>query len=181
MRTIPHPRVLVLGPLLLLAGGVSLAVAQSTSMATRPAAAPATSTAPSPDIAIVTSITKADRLEVAYSRASLPSLSDAEAKRYAQKLIDAHTAHLNKTAAIASRLRMPDIPATPAPPAAANDKEYITTILTEHQQLLADLPADGAGIQDAGLKTHVIETRRVVEMHLGEAMRIKTRLTGMSP
>jgi putative membrane protein len=160
--------------------GPSAVVAQSYSGAT----APPTSPPPNPlERTLIITLTKADRDEVLMARAALPTLQDADVKRYAQRMIDDHTAHLTAINVIAARLRLLPAPDTTrgGEPAATTDTGYINAMVAGHQQLLGQLPADASGVQDQGLRQNLAETRRTVQAHLDEAIRIKARLAGRAP
>lgn len=197
MSTLPHPRLAALMTAAAVITAPSVVLAQTSSAPPKPpttaAPAPTTpapgapTTAPAapvnPDRALIATLTTADRDQVLMARAALPTLQDAELKRYAQKMIDDHTAHLNATSAIATRLVIPpEAETTPGGQAAATtDAAYVAAMVTEHQQLLSQLPADGNTIQDSALRQLLTDTRTAVRTHLDEATRIKTRLAGRAP
>jgi putative membrane protein len=180
MHRIFHPRIAApLIPFLILTG-IRPGVAQtSTPVAQQMARA---TTSDSADRALIMALTRADGDEVAMARAVLPTLRDAELKRFAQRMIDDHGAHLTATTAIATRLKYSVAPATtPAPSSGVTDVQFINAQVTGHQQVLGQLPNDPSTIQDAGLKQHVVETKEVVQMHLEDAKRIQARLTTRTP
>lgn len=178
MLTLPTPRVVVVMTVVAALTGPASVIAQT------PAATTTTTTPPSAaDHRLVTTFTKVDRDEVLMARAALPTLQDAEVKRYAQRMIDDHTAHLASTTAIGARLQVPQAAeVTPGGEAApTTDADYLTAMVTGHQQLLSQLPADPSTIQDPALRQLLADTRRTVQGHLDDAIRIKARLSGRAP
>ena len=164
--------------------GVTATSAQAAYQGSAPAARPAAA-APSDSVdrAVVAALTKANRDEVAMARSAQASLQDAEVKRFAQRMIDDHSAGLTAITSIATRLNYP----LPSDPAAAGgmgttDARYLSAQVLGHQQLLGQLPTNVSTIQDPGLRQHVTDTRKTVEMHLADAKRLQDKVgTGRTP
>lgn len=156
----------------------------SAQMASRPTSPPPRTTgSDSVDRAVVFTLIKADRDEVAIARAALPSLHDAETKVFAQRMIDDHEANLTAISTTGTRLGYTP-PAAPPPPVASastNDTQYIEAQVIGHRQLLGQLPSDLVVIKDAGLRQQVSDTRHTVQMHLDDALRLQARLGGKLP
>jgi putative membrane protein len=159
--------------------GVTVASAQMSAGKATPAA----HRADSADRQMVLTLVKADREEVAMARSALPSLQDPDVKGFAQRMIDDHGADLTAVTTIGSRLGV-TLPTDPAPSSGTTgttDAQYIATQVTGHRQLLGQLPVEPTAIQDPGLKRQVTTTRRTVQMHLDDAVRLQARLGGKMP
>ena len=129
MATLPSTRIILVMTVVAAITGPARVIAQSpdphTTMATPTFAA-------NSDRALLTTLTKADRDEVLMARAALPTLQDAEVKRFAQRMIDDHSAHLNATTTIATRLNFAPAPEiTPGGETApTTDASYVGAMVT---------------------------------------------------
>jgi putative membrane protein len=131
--------------------------------------------------AVARTLLKADRDEAAFAKSVLPNLHDPEVRRFAQWMMDQHSAALVKVTAIGQRLRIPTEPAdsfVTSGYAAVTDSQYIDGQVIAHQQLLGRLPLYDSAITDKELRDHVGEVRKTVQAHLDEAKRILGRLQG---
>jgi putative membrane protein len=161
--------------------GVSAANAQMTARSMPPTGRAARSD--SADRQMVFTLVRADREEVAMGRNALPTLQDAEVKKFAQRMIDDHGADLTAVSTIGTRLgfTLPTDPVEPSSTTGTTDAQYITMQVTGHRQLLSQLPAEPTTLQDPGLRRQVTNTRRAVQMHLDDAVRLQARLGGKMP
>jgi predicted outer membrane protein len=157
---------------------------------------------------VVALLSKADQAEIAQVRQAAPTLKDPDVKKYAQMLIDDHTKAFSAVTAIGAKLGYPSAasrnmmpPADPMPAAAKPyerpgpspsdpasaaqvnnpDREFIEGQITGHQQLISQLPANDAAIQNQELRTYVGQVRLAVQTHLSEARRLRDKVAGAMP
>jgi hypothetical protein len=115
---------------------------------------------------------------VALTTLALPKLRDPAVRRLAQMNLDEHTVDLAAATAIAAHLGLPVEPkVVPAGEAAAiTDSLYLSEVVARHRALLAQLPADGSAVGDDQLQHLLSDSRRGLERHLEEALRVQREL-----
>jgi putative membrane protein len=173
------PLSLLIIPALLIVSGVSLTLAQSADRPLRPLDRSASPD--SADRALVLTLSKADRDEVAMSRAALPALRDPDVKKYAQMMVDDHTHNLAEVTSIAHRLGYPLAPEgmMAGMGTVTSDAQYLSSEVAGHQSLLAELPMSDTAIKDAALRTQLGTTRQAVQNHLDKAKGLQMKVSGM--
>ena len=134
------------------------------------------------DRALVMTLSKADHDEIGAANAALPTLKDPEVKAFAQMMANDHTHALNELTTIATRLHYPlDPGALTAGTGMTSDAQFIEGQITDHQQLLGELPGSDAQIHDQALRAHLASTRHAVQAHLEKAKSLQSKLSGTMP
>lgn len=146
-----------------------------------------TSTAPAAGQSFANAAAASDAFEIATSQAALTTSKSASVKKFAQKMIDAHTgstAKLKTAAASASPAITPDptltleqrqqVDGMKAMTGAGFDKAYIDAQVSGHQKTLDALKAYSATGDVAPLKTFAAGLIPTVTAHLNMAKGLKS-------
>lgn len=133
-----------------------------------------------------------DRFEIESSRLALEKASRADVKRYAQMMIDEHTASSNELRTVAGALTPPLVPKAQfnakqtadmsnlqgTPAGAAFDGAYLTAQIEGHTATLAAMRDYRSGGEVTELKNIAVKMAPIVERHLRDAQLMSANAGG---
>lgn len=133
-----------------------------------------------------------DRFEIESSRLALQKAQSPDVKRFAQMMINAHTATTNELKTTAAKLNPPLTPKAlfnakqtadmeglrGAPAGAGFDNAYLTAQVEGHQATLAAMRDYASGGEVTELKAIAAKTAPIVQQHLSQAQQLQASTTG---
>jgi putative membrane protein len=129
----------------------------------------------SADKAFIKEAAKGGMMEVAMGRVAEQNASNADVKKFGARMVADHGKANSELKSIAAEEKV-ELPADPGAGKWKSDKDYMSTMVKDHEKDLAEFEKEAKDGSDADVKRFADKTSKVIRKHLDMAKEIDGKL-----
>jgi putative membrane protein len=129
----------------------------------------------SADKSFIKGAAKGGMMEVAMGREAEKNASDAEVKKFGARMVTDHSKANDELKSLAKEEGV-ELPAEKEPGKWKSDKDYMSTMVKDHEKDLADFEKEAKDGTDPDVKTFAEKTSKIIRKHLEMAKEIDGKL-----